>query len=128
MYTVAGLEFGDEAVGKIMIIQKALYGLASSAEHWHLHFADTLRGLSFMPTQYNNDVCIHPSEDKKGYEYICTHVEDYMIVAKWLDVIMQKLQEVYAMGEKAITKPDYYLGNNYKEDQKGRGCIGARNT
>jgi hypothetical protein len=41
---------------------------------------------------------------------------------------MQKLQEVYAMGEKSITKPDYYLGNNYKKDQKGRGCIGARNT
>jgi hypothetical protein len=32
VYVVAGLEFGEEAVGKIVMIRKALYGLASSAE------------------------------------------------------------------------------------------------
>jgi hypothetical protein len=32
IYAVAGLEFGKEAVRKIVIIRKALHGLASSAE------------------------------------------------------------------------------------------------
>jgi hypothetical protein len=126
VYAVAGLEFGEEAVGKIVIIRKALYGLASSAERWHSHFADTLRGLGFTPTRYDNDVWIRPSENKKGYEYICTHVDDFMIVAKRPDLIMQKLQEVYAIGEKSITEPEYYLGNDYKKDRKGRWCIGCK--
>jgi hypothetical protein len=126
VYAVAGLEFGEEAVGKIVIIRKALYGLASSAERWNLHFADTLRGLGFKPIRYDADVWIRKSADKRGYEYICTHVDDFMIVAKRPDLIMQKLQEVYAIGEKSITEPDYYLGNDYKKDKKGRWCIGCK--
>jgi hypothetical protein len=39
VYAVAGLEFGLESVDKILIIQKALYGLASSSERWHSHYA-----------------------------------------------------------------------------------------
>jgi hypothetical protein len=72
---------------------------------------------------------IRPSEeDKKGYEYICTQVDNFMIVAKWPELIMQKLQEVYyyAIGEKLITKPNYYIGNDYKKDQKGQWCIGCK--
>lgn len=70
VYAIAGLEFGKEAVRKIVIIQKALYGLVPSAEQ------------GVMPTRYDNDIWISPSQDNKGYEYICTHVEDFMIVAK----------------------------------------------
>ncbi len=50
VYAVAGPKLGEERVGKIVIIWKALYGLASSAEQWHSHFADTLRGMGFTPT------------------------------------------------------------------------------
>jgi hypothetical protein len=51
VYAVAGLEFGLELVGKIVIIRKGLYGLVSSSERWHYHSTDTLRGLNFVPTR-----------------------------------------------------------------------------
>jgi hypothetical protein len=41
VYAKAGPEFGSNLVGSIVIIRKALYGLQSSLERWHAHFADT---------------------------------------------------------------------------------------
>jgi Reverse transcriptase (RNA-dependent DNA polymerase) len=55
VYTVAGPEFGT-LEGSIVIIRKALYGLRSSSERWHAHFADTLCSMEFVPTRYDKDV------------------------------------------------------------------------
>ena len=46
VYARAGPEFGDHE-GCIIIIMKALYGLCSSSERWHSHFANTLRSFNF---------------------------------------------------------------------------------
>jgi hypothetical protein len=126
VYARAGLEFGKAMEGKIVIIKKALYGLASSAERWHSHFADTLRGLNFVPTRYDPDVWIRMNESGTGYEYVCTHVDDFMIIAKKPAVIMAALQDVYQINESSIGPPEYYLGNDYKKDRKGRWCIGCK--
>jgi hypothetical protein len=56
VHAVAGLEFGLELVGKIVIVWKTLYGLASSSKRWHSHFPDTLRGLNFVPTRSDANV------------------------------------------------------------------------
>jgi hypothetical protein len=102
VYAVAGLEFGLESVGKIVIIRKVLYGLVSSSERWHSHFADTLRGLNFVPTRSDADVWIRLDKDKKAYKYICTHVDDFMIVAKLPAAIMKDLQDIYTINEESI--------------------------
>jgi hypothetical protein len=112
VYAVAGLEFGLELVGKIVIIRKALYGLVSSSERWHSPFTDTLRGLNFIPTRSDANVWIRLGKDKKAYEYICTHVDDFMIVAKLPATIMKDLQDIYTINEESIIEPDYYLGND----------------
>ena len=78
VYDRAGPEFGV-LEGQIVIIRKALYGLRSSSERWHAHFADTLRGMEFVPTRYDKDVWIRKSDDKSYYEYICTLVDDFII-------------------------------------------------
>ena len=39
VYCIAGLEFGEEHVGKTIVLKKALYGLASSSACFHAHFA-----------------------------------------------------------------------------------------
>jgi hypothetical protein len=126
VYTIAGLEFGLESVDKIVIIRKALYGLVSSSKRWHSHFADTLRGLDFVPTRSDADGWIRLDKDKKAYEYICTHVDDFKIVAKLPAAIMKDLQDIYTINEESIVEPDYYLGNDYKKDKKGRWCIGCK--
>jgi hypothetical protein len=119
-------ECGKEIAGQIVIIRKALYGLVSSSERWHSHFADTIRGLGFVPTRSDADVWIRLSKDKRRYEYICTHVDDFMIVAKHPASIMKDLQDIYTINDDSISEPDYYLGNDYKKDRKGRWCIGCK--
>ncbi len=47
-----------DTTGQIVIIRKALYGLVSSSERWHSHFAERLRGLNFVPTRSDADVWI----------------------------------------------------------------------
>ena len=37
---------------------------------------------------------------------------------------MDEIKSVYTM--KAEGTPDYYLGNDYKRDKKGRLCIGSK--
>ena len=44
----AGPEF-DEHEGKVIIIEKALYGLKTSCERFHSHVADSFRTFGFMP-------------------------------------------------------------------------------
>jgi Reverse transcriptase (RNA-dependent DNA polymerase) len=122
VYAVAGPEFGAEE-GSIVLIRKALYGLRSSSERWHAHFSDTLRSMLFAPTRYDKDVWIRRSVDGTHYEYVCTHSDDFMIVGRKPQAVMEMLKKVYTI--KSEGEPDYYLGNDYKKI-KGRWAIGCK--
>ena len=87
VYARAGPEFGPELEGMIVIIVKVLYGLSSSSECWHAHFADTLRGLRFAPTGYDKDGWA--AECSTHYKYVCTHVDDFMCVSKEPEAILE---------------------------------------
>ena len=83
-----------------------------------------LRGLGFQPTRYDKDVWIKPSEDESTCEYLCTHVDDFMIVGKKPQITMDKLKKVYTI--KSEGPPDYYyLGNDYKKN-RGRWAVGCK--
>jgi hypothetical protein len=120
VYAIAGPEFGEHE-GKTVIIRKALYGLCTSAERWHSHFVDTLQSLGFKQTRFDKDVWIRLNIDKDVYDYLCTHVDDFMICAKDAKSIMDRIKKVYTI--KDIGPLNYYFGNNYKKDRRGRWCI-----
>ena len=121
----AGKEFG-ELEGRTIIIKRALYGLRSSAERFHTHLADTFRTFGFKQTRFDSDVWIRLDQKEKMYEYICTHVDDFMIVSKNPDAVMKEIESVYLVKDDSKGPPDYYLGNDYKKDNKGRWCIGCK--
>lgn len=120
---VAGKEFGPSRVRNVVVIKKALYGLASSASRWHLHFADTLRDMGFIPTRFDRDVWIRLNSDGKTYEYICSYVDDFMIFSRDTKKIMEEIQKVYTIKDDG--PPEYYLGNNYKL-HNGRFSVGCK--
>ena len=126
IYCIARLEFGEENVGKTIIIRKALYGLASSAERFHTHLANSLRSFGFKPTRYDNDVWYRNDDKNSVYEYICTHVDDFMIVSKTPKKVMSEIETIFGVKDSSKGPPDYYLGNDYKKDKKGRWCIGCK--
>ncbi len=106
-----GNEFGDRA-GCIALIIRALYGVTTSAERFRTLFADFLRTLGFHPLRFDRDVWMRMRDTKDGYAYICTHVDDFKVVAHdanmWVDRI------AFAFLVKSHDPRDYYLGCNYK--------------
>jgi len=77
----AGPEFG-EFEGCCLIIRKTLYGLCFSNERFHARLAEALRSFGFSQTGFNNDVWIRFDKSGKHYEYICTHVDNFLICSK----------------------------------------------
>ena len=92
IYTRYGPEFSDNA-GKIALIKRALYGLTTSAKRFHTLLSDFLCTLGFKPLRFDCDVWMRLCDSKDGYDYICTHVDDFKIVGlnpqMWLDCISE---------------------------------------
>ena len=55
IYVIAGKEFGRNE-GKRMILDKGLYGLASSAARFHDKLASSLRMMGFVPSKVDYDL------------------------------------------------------------------------
>ena len=121
----AGPEFGTKE-GSTVIINKALYGLKTSSERWYAHFADTLRGFGFKQSRFDRDVWMRLDKENKLYEYVCTHVDDFMIVSMNPEKVMEQIQSVYTV--KSIGPPEYYLGlvSTIKRTRRGDGELAAR--
>eukprot|EP00957_Ditylum_brightwellii_P115845 8837181-Ditylum_brightwellii.AAC.1 len=97
VYAVANPEFGSGLQGKLVILCKALYGLATSCTRFHDHLADTLRSMNFVPTRFDCNDAVS---------------------------VMDQIQKVYTV--KSIGPPEYYLDNNFKKDSKGRWLMGCK--
>ena len=110
IYSWAGPEFGDRE-GTMMVFKKAIYGLQSSSTALRAHFADFLRSLGFSAALYDRDVWMREREEKDGYDYICTHVDDFKIVARDPERWKSHISAVFLL--KSIGPPSYYLGNDY---------------
>ena len=110
VYTRAGPEFG-ELEGLYMYVRKALYGLRSASRAFRLFFAEFLRKMGFRSTLYDKDVWMRLRDDGSGYEYICTHVDDFKIYAKDPARWMNKIKDTFLV--KSDGPPSYYLGNDY---------------
>ena len=68
------------------------------------------------------------NDDKNSvYEYICTHVDDFMIVSKNPKKVMSEIETIFGLKDSSKGPPDYYLGNDYKKDKKVDGALDARN-
>ena len=50
-------------------------------------------------------------QSKDGYDYVCTHVDDFKIVAKDADKWLQTISHTFLV--KSHGPRSYYLGNGY---------------
>lgn len=78
VYSRCGPEFG-ELMGCVVIIMKALYGLKSSARAFRPFLADYIRNIGFYPSRYDRDLWMRSQEENDGYDYVCTHVDDFKV-------------------------------------------------
>ena len=67
--------------------------------------------MGFRSVHYNRDVWMRLREDRTRYDYICTHVDDFKIVARDPNHWLTQISGVFLL--KSTGPPSYYLGNNY---------------
>ncbi len=97
--------------GSLARVVRALYGLPTSGPNWRYFLANTLHGMGFTPTRYDNDIWMRAQRDKDGmligYDYMGCHTDDLMIVAEDAQSIMDQLTAVYEVAK---------LGCNYSKE------------
>ena len=120
VYSTAGQEFGQRE-GSVLVIKKALYGLRSSSRAFRQYFAEYIRGLGFKPVRFDRDVWMRLRDTKDGYDYLCTHVDDFKIVAKNPTHWMTKIQAKFVL--KSVGPPSYYLGTNYNWSEQEKAWV-----
>ena len=81
IFTKCGPEFGDRAV-VLAITERSIYVLKISAERFRTMLVNYLRTLDFKLSRFDRDIWMILRDDKTGYDYICTHVDDFTIAAK----------------------------------------------
>ena len=91
---MAGPEFGPELEGRILLIDKSLYGLKTSGARFHEHLSLKLAGLGFKPTKADPDLWMKKHPDGH-YEYIAQYVDDVIAFAKDPMKIMKDLEQTY---------------------------------
>ena len=111
IFTRCGPEFGKRE-NSIAISVYALYGITISAERFRTMLADFLRTLFFVHSRFERDVWMRLRDTKDGYDYMYTHVDDFKVIAKDLDIWIERIASIFLIKEYGPRK--YYLGNDYK--------------
>ena len=125
VYTFSGPEFGPEQSGKVMIIERALYGLKSSGASWRDTFASRIRDvLKYESTQADPDVWRRPATKRDGttyYEYLCVYVDDILCISMEPEKTMEQIKEMYRLKDGSIAEPENYLGAQLSKFQTKEG-------
>ena len=122
VFTICGLEFGAENVGKIAIITKALYGLKTSAFAWREQLLRTLReDLHYSPCLPDNDVWLRKSTKPDGtryYEMTFVYMDDLLVISHKPKETLTQLDQHYHLKSDSIGISTTYLGSQVKESHK----------
>ena len=110
IWTRAGKEFGERE-NCVIIFDKALYGLATSARQWNLTLGKEIKEMGFKQCRADPDLWIKKNEESQTYEYIATYVDDLIMVMKDPQPYIEHIKEKFPIRNIEF-KPQYYLGAN----------------
>ena len=123
VYTIAGPEFG-KIEGQALIVDKALYGLQSSANCWGEKLADDLRDMGFQPSKADANLWMRKHKDI--YDYVCVYVDDLLVASKEPQNIIEPLKEKYGYELKGVGEPEYYNGGDISRTPEGKWEFSAK--
>ena len=93
-----------------MVLKRALFGLKTESRSFHECFGDLLREMGFQPTQVDQNLWYRKSDDYDGYNFIATHVDDFLILAKNPMDYMAQVEQSFKFRD-VMNSPKQYLGN-----------------
>ena len=113
IYTIAGPEFGPKLQGKVLVMNKSIYGLRSASASFHEHCARVLHKIGFKPSHADPDLWM--KDCKTHYEYVATWVDDVLVMSKEPLKVIQDFKEAGEYELKGVGAPEYYLGGDLQQ-------------
>lgn len=107
-----GIEFGAMA-GKILVVEKALYGLKSSGAAFRAFLAETIDSMGFKSSMADPDIWLRPAIKADGeeyYEYLICYVDDVLGVSAEAKELLKEIQRDFKLKKDKIEPPEIYLG------------------
>ena len=115
IWTRAGVEFGalegTSIVGRVLVLNKALYGTRTASAAFYEACSKVLLSLGFSPSKADTDLWM--KDQGKHYDYIATWADDLLILSHSPLSIVTKLKETYQL--KGVGEPSYYLGGDLQK-------------
>ena len=99
--------------GKVLIIEKALYGLKSSGAAFRAFLAETIDRMGFKSSIADPDLWMRPAVRPDGeeyYEYLICYVDDVLGISLEAKELLQEIQKDFKFKKDKIEPPDIYLG------------------
>ena len=125
-YIICGPEFGLENVGKVALIQRALYGGKSAGKDFRNHLRSCMMHLQFESCPADPDVWMRPAKKADGspyYEYILLYTDDAVVISENAeDILRNKLGKYFELKESSIGPPSIYLGARVRQVELDNGA------
>ena len=100
-------------MGKIFIINMALYGLKSSGASFCSLLTETLQDLNYVPSKADPYVYIRQAVKPNGfeyYEYVLCYVDNILNISHCPDVTMDGIKSRFTLKDNKVEEPTEYLG------------------
>eukprot|EP00957_Ditylum_brightwellii_P065119 4939469-Ditylum_brightwellii.AAC.1 len=110
IWSMKGDQFGNKK-GSIVVLKRALYRLKTASASFHQFLGDFLREIGFVPLMADQDLGLQKLEEHAGYDYIATHIDNIIIVAKNPSKCMTRIEHHFQVRD-VTDSPSYYLGND----------------
>jgi hypothetical protein len=122
---VCGPEFGIENVGKIALVQRALYGGKSAGKDFRNHLRSCMRHLDFTSCPADPDAWMRPAKRSNGsdhYECPLLHTDDALVVSENAEkVLRDELGRYFTLKEESVGPPKICLGGHVRKVQLNDG-------
>ena len=118
VWTRAGMEFGEQDMGKVFIIVKALYGLKSSGAAFRAFLAERLDEMGFKSSIADPDVWLRAATKADGeeyYEYVLVYVDDLLAISVNATSVIGEVAVRFKLKKDKIEPPEVYLGGRLAE-------------
>ena len=119
-------EFGSQA-GRLLIVDKALYGLRLSVKAFNHLLTNVLRPLRFEPSRAEPSIYINPYPDptKDIYEYVASYVDNLCYVVSYPKKFLEDLQnnKLYNFDLKRSGEVNFHLRYGFVQDCTCTMCM-----
>ena len=127
-YVICGAEFGLESIGKVALIQQALYREKSSGSDFQKDVPSCMQHLHFESCKADLDLWMRKAQkddDTPYWEKVLLYINDALCIStNPKNVLKHEIGKYYFIKEGSAGSPQLYLGNKVSKVTQENGVDG----